>query len=95
MRLQNSANRIAGEKKRHNKDLKKIIHLGCNLAVVTMWNLTGFSVNIDGSKEREKTIVGLKSSKKIQSWQFSIKYLNKKKCKTLNFPWLKRIFGLS
>lgn len=95
MRLQNSANRIAGEKKRHNKDLKKIIHLGCNLAVVTMWNLTGFSVNIDGSKEREKTIVGLKGSKKIQSWQFSIKYLNKKKCKTLNFPWLKRIFGLS
>lgn len=45
--------------------MKKIIYLGCNLVVVIMWNFIGFFVNIDGLKEREKIIVGLKGSKKI------------------------------
>lgn len=38
-------------------------------------------INIDGSKEREKAIVGSKGSKKYQPWQLSIKYKKKKNAK--------------
>lgn len=45
-------------------------------------------INIDGSKEREKAIVGSKGSKKYQPWQLSIKY-KKKKMQNIEFSLVK------